>query len=443
MKKALFIVVALVLAVSVSLIGCAPPEEEAPDKVVIGISSDLSGPLKEIRASALTPIRLVYLDELNDAGGILLDEYGATYKVPVEVKEYDDGGVIATMLDNTEKLITVDKVDFMFGATGTAMISAQAPLVNSLGYVLLTFEGGATQMKDSLPGMPYVFVNLSFSDWYQMPVLAPMLKEKGAATAYIVWIQDLHGIEYNGMAGIAFAACNISVVKSVSISADPVTAAAQAPGIIADAISYNPDVFCYFAYPPQVMPLTGQAIAQNFTPRAMIGGPGTNFGFYGLAWGGNTTGIMCFAVANNKTSPAMATMFNKVIAFMDGVGGYPGFYFFDPWGWPCYWSVMQIWQNAVESVGKVDQDALKDALKAGTFNTILSPTTTYKMFGAGGGLLDYKCHTGEIGQWQNGYVEIVAGTQVLDESYNLTSRASFLPNYVTTASFIYPKPGWP
>lgn len=446
MKKVLFILMALVLALSVGLIGCGAPAEEEevpprPTKVVIGVSSDLSGPLKDIRAAALSPILAVYLNELNAAGGLLLKEYGATYRVPVEVKEYDDGGDIATMIANTEKLITQDKVDFMFGATGTAMISAQASVVNGLKYVLLTFEGGATQMKETLPGMPYVFVNLSFSDWYQMPVLAKMLKEKGASTAYVVWIEDLHGIEYNGQASIAFAAEGITVVKSVGISADPATAAAQAPGIIADAKDKNADVFCMFCYPAQIFPLTGQAIAQGFNPKAMIGGPGANFGFYHIELGGTpyqkglTEGIMCFAIANSKTSPAMKTMYEKMEAFWNTVNPFPGasFYLKDFWGHPIYWSVMQIWQKAVEDIGYVNQDKLKDALKTGTFNTILSPMTTYKMFGAGGGLLDYKTHTGEIGQWQNGYIEIVGYTGITSD----------LPNYKVTAPFIYPKPAWP
>jgi ABC-type branched-subunit amino acid transport system substrate-binding protein len=445
-KKILFISVAMVLALGMSLIGCTagPGEEEIPiqpDQIVIGVSSPLDGPLAPIRASALSPVLAVYLQELNDAGGIHLKEYdrpGVEVRVPVVVKEYNDSSGVDTMLENTEKLITVDKVDFMFGACGTAMIAAQAPLVNSLGHVLLTFEGGATTMKETLPGMPYVFVNLSFSDWYEMPVLAKMLGDAGATTAYVVWINDLHGVEYNAISNIYFDDEGITISKSVSISGVPSEAAAQAPGIIADAKAVNADVFCMFAYPDQIMPLTGQAIAQGFNPKAMIGGPGVNFGFYGLAFGPLSEGILCFAVANVKTSSAMETMFDKLEAYWDAAGAHmspplPGFYFMDFWGAPIYWSVMQIWQAAVEQVGYVNQDLLKDALKSGEFNTIMSSKTKYTMFGTGGGFLDYKAHTGEIGQWQNGYVEVVGYDGIKSD----------LPNYKVTADFIYPKPAFP
>jgi branched-chain amino acid transport system substrate-binding protein len=445
-KKVFFILTAVVLTLSLSLMGCAQGEEEEeipiqPDQVVIGVSSPLDGPLATVRASALSPVLAVYLQELNAAGGIHLKEYdrpGVEVKVPVVVKEYNDSSSVDTMLENTEKLITEDKVDYMFGACGTAMIAAQAPLVNSLGHVLLTFEGGATTMKETLPGMPYVFVNLSFSDWYELPVLAKMLADAGATTAYVVWINDLHGVEYSAKAVDIFPTEGLAVVKSVSISWIPSTAAEQAPGIIADAKAVNADVFCMFAYPDQIMPLTGQAIAQGFNPKAMIGGPGANFGFYGLAFGPLSEGILCFAVANAKTSSAFEAMFDKLETFWDAVGAQmnpplPGFYFLDFWGAPIYWSAMQIWQQAVEKVGYVDQDLLKDALKSGEFETIMSSKTKYTMFGAGGGMLDYKAHTGEIGQWQNGYVEVVGYDGIKSD----------LPNYKVTADLIYPKPAFP
>jgi branched-chain amino acid transport system substrate-binding protein len=432
-NRILFISLAVVLALSVGLIGCGGDGGEvAPTKVVIGVSSPLDGPLAAIRAGALTPILDSYLAILNDEeGGILLDKYGADYRVEVEVLEYNDSSDVETMLENTEKLITEDEVDFMFGACGTAMIAAQAPLVNSLDHVLLTFEGGATTMKETLPGMPYVFVNLNFSDWYELPVLAKMLADAGATTAYIVWINDLHGIEYNSVATHEFGVHNITIVKSVSISAIPPEAAAAAPGIVADAKSENADVFCMFAYDYCVIPLTTEAIAQGFNPKAMIGGPGANFGFFAYALDDPpdptlTEGIMCLTTANNKTSDEMAWLFDEVL--MPAVG----FANMDWWGAPLYWAAMEMWQAAVEEVGEVDQDAIRDALATGNFTTVLGDTW-YTMFGSGGGILAYECHTGEVGQWQNVMVETVGYEGITDD----------LPNYVVTANFTYPKPAWP
>ena len=72
-------------------------------------------------------------------------------------------------------------------------------------------EGGATSLEGMLPSLPYVFVSLSFSDWYEMPVLADILSAKGVKTAYVVYISDLHGIEYSGVAGIDLPQKGINV----------------------------------------------------------------------------------------------------------------------------------------------------------------------------------------------------------------------------------------
>jgi hypothetical protein len=62
-----------------------------------------------------------------------------------------------------------------------------------------------------------------------------------------------------------------------------------------------------------------------------------------------------------------------------------------------------------------------------TFTTSLGPTRYVN------GLLDKGSHTGEMGQWINGKVEIIGYTGV----------EKVLPNYKATAKIVYPKPAWP
>ena len=139
----------------------------------------------------------------------------------------------------------------------------------------------------------------------------------------------------------------------------------------------------------------------------------------------------------------------------------------DFWGHPLYWAEMQMWENAIMEVGTVDagtggflidQDDLQAELHSyasegtgvetvlGTAWYTLFPRAEYPMgpaVGSGGGILAYECHTGEVGQWQDGYVEVLAPSQVLDESLSLVDIGTFLPNYTnTTAVFNYPKPDW-
>jgi branched-chain amino acid transport system substrate-binding protein len=380
------------------------------EKIVCGMSRPISGPLAIIGDSAFAPIYNTWVPMVNDEGGIYLEEYGK--KLPLELLIYDDKSDVGTMTRLTEKLILEDKVDFLWPACGSAFVFAQGPLANKYEYVLVTAEGGATTIKDVLPTLPYLFVSLSFSDWYQMPIFADLLAAKGAKSAYVIYIADVFGIEYSGVAGNEFGRVGIKVVGNVSVPPDLKDFAP----VILDAQKSGADVFCVLGYPDQVMPATGTAIALGYNPKAFIGGPGANFGFYHTAFGPAVEGVTCFAVANKATSPALAEMYDILYS------GKPE-EINDWWGHPCYWAALDIWKAAVEKCGKVDQDMLKDILATEKLDTVMGPTW-FTMFGDGGGILAKECHPGEIGQWQNGICEIVGGN-------------------ITTAPFVYPKPAWP
>lgn len=392
----------------------APKPPPAKEKIIVGMSRSLSGPLAQINDSAFRPIWETWVPMVNNEGGIFVKEYNK--KLPIELKIYDDKSDVGTMARLTEKLILEDKVDFIWGATGTAMIFAQAPIANKYGYILPTAEGGATQIKDMLPSLPYVFVNLSFSDWYQIPVLADILKEKGAKTVYIQYIADLHGIEYSGVAGIELPKRGLQIVGVKSVPPDVKDLSA----IVKEAKAANVDAFLSFAYPDQNILVTAQSIELGFNPKFFLTGPGANFGFFHDIFGPAVEGISCFAVANRKTSPAMKAMYDKLYAGKPEAAN-------DWWGHPCYWAGLEIWKAAIEKAGTLDQKKIREVMATETFNTILGPTKYVN------GLMAKESHTGEIGQWQKGIVEII-GYKGIEKT---------LTNYVVTAETVYPKPAWP
>ena len=455
-NKILFISLAMVLALSVGLIGCgeAEPEPEIPPEptvIKVGMSRDVNG---FFELAAFGPTYRAYFAELNAAGGIHLKQYdvgNVTCTVPIEVVRRDDGDNPATSAANIELLIKTDKVDFLFGGCGTSHIFSQAPIANYWKYVLMTAEGGATELKTSLAGMPYIFVNLSFSDWYQIPVLAKILAEAQEAvepgvnaTAYISFISEQHGTEYTQVSNTYFPANNIDIVKTVGhpyVTTD-------FSDVINEAKNLDVDIFCAYTYPWNVWAVTQEAITQDFNPRAFVCGPGANFGLYGDpdTTGLNMTqieGVMSFAIANYDTNgPGMDEALDKIAyqieTDIEAPHGYGiGQVFLDWWGHPIYWASLQIWQQAVEAVGYVSQDKLKDELRsydseADGVDTILGKTW-YNIFGSGGGVLAYQCHTGEIGQWINGVYEIIGYEEIeLD-----------LDRYVVTEDYVYPKDPWP
>jgi branched-chain amino acid transport system substrate-binding protein len=359
----------------------------------------------------------LWQEQVNAEGGIYVAEYGK--KLPIEYIIYDDATDVGAMVRFTEKLVLDDKVDILFSSCGTAFISAQAPVANKYGMVLITAEGGATIMREALFGLPYVFVSLAFSDHYQLPVFADMCAAAGAETAYMITIADLHGVEYGGVATQEFNRVGIQVLANKSV---PITQT-DFSLLVKDAQAADPDVFCVFAYPPIVLPVTGEMMAINFNPPAVIMGPGCNFGFYGATFGPATVeGVSCFAVANSKTSPEHERHFSELEALV----GWPNL---DWWGTPLYEPSCDIWEQAIEGTGTLDQDTIRDYIATNHFVTKLIPDAYYNMYGDGGGLLAMETHAGEIGQWQGGIVEIVGGGD--------------WPATVLTADWVYPKPPWP
>jgi branched-chain amino acid transport system substrate-binding protein len=376
------------------------------DNIVVGMSRPLSGSQAIVGDSAFRPVYETWVAEVNADGGVYVEEYGK--KLPIELIIYDDTTDVGTMTRLTEKLIVEDKVDFLWPACGTSFVFAQAPIANKHGYVLLTAEGGATQIKEMLPSLPYVFVTLSFSDWYQLPVLADLLSAKGAKTAYIVYIADLHGIEYSGVAGIEFPKKGIEILGVKSVPPD----IKDLSPVINQAKASEADVFCCFAYPDQIMPATGTSIALAYNPKAWIGGPGVNFGFYHTAFGPAVEGVTGFTSFSPKQSAKAQELADKLYA------GKPED-LQDPWGHPLYWASLEIWKQAIEKAGTLDQEKIRDIIASETFETVLGPTWFEN------GLLSKDCHPGEIGQWIDGVYEVVG------------------PVDKATAEMVYPKPEWP
>jgi hypothetical protein len=465
-NRILFISLAVVFVMGLGLVGCGgdnlPQIPEQPSVLVIGTARDTDESLSVFEQLAAGPVMREFVEYVNeDLGGVHLKEYDTANNPDVMVQleidrreinvaTWDVGDITADICAD----IADGDVHFLFGGPGTDCIFTQAPIANGAKVVLLTFEGGATVIANDplkLAKWPYVFLSLSYSDWYQLPVLSNILEAELGRTpkAYVVHIEGEHGDEY-----LAVAEDNFDVVGHAQIPFNPTDYGPLVGGVMNTAIAAlgdpanpNYDLFCCFAYPDHVMMTTGTAMATGFNPPAMVFGPGSNFGFFAYSFGepvdpNMVNGIMGFTVAAYDAKAEIQAVYDRIAARMDddagdplsGMSGLPGILSQDYWGVPCYWSACQMWLEAVESVGYVDQELLRDALAGfedDPADTILGDCW-FRMYGTpgeGGGNQDYLCHLGEIGQWQSG------GTF---ETVGYAGITSDLPNYVVTADFMFP-----
>jgi ABC-type branched-subunit amino acid transport system substrate-binding protein len=449
LKKILFISLAVVLGLSVGLIGC-DGGPVAPDAIKVGLVRDLDGVLVFYDQMSGGPVYRAFNKTVNDAGGIYMSEYGEKLPLELTIRNYDPMAP-GELGDQTTALITQDDVHFVWGAPGTTTIYTQASICNAYGIVLHTLEGGATDMMadpEKLASWPYVWINLSFSDWYQIPVLWETLKDQGVTTpkAYVVYIDNEHGHEYRDVTISVFGAGNVTAVGHDQYMAtqsdidDLVNDAITALNVSGSGPDY--EVFCAFTYMPYLGYIMTSFDSFDFDPPSIMMGPGASSGAFDLAFGGAMMeGVSAFAVANNKTdvSPqdttmSFAAMWNLV---MPQATGFPPAFTWDVWGHPIEWAGLELWQAAVEEVGHLDvgysaevRDVLASFNATNPCTTVIGDTW-YEVFGGGlgGGVIDYECMPGQICQWQSGYTEIVGPSTPPYSKYD------------TTASFIYPMTG--
>jgi branched-chain amino acid transport system substrate-binding protein len=386
----------------------APPKGDKSE-IVIGAVRSQTGVFAMFDQTAFGPCYRMWVDEVNADGGIYVEEYGK--KLPVRLKVYDDTSDMGTMTQLYQKLILEDKVDFLLPPVSTAFLNAAVPIANQYGYLMIGAEGGSASLKETLAQYPNFFSVLNYTET-QIPAMVDIFVELGIKSAYIVYIQDTHGIEYSEAAKPAFEAAGIEVVDMKAVPPD----IADMTPIVNEAKGSGADAFCMFTYPDQSFPAIGIATAVGFNPKVFLIGPGGSFDAIKLAMGGDAAveGIMFEGAWNTKSSPEAAEFAERLQKFNEGSEGFG----MDWWGHNVYYAGLQVLQEAIEKSGTLDNAKIADYIKNNHFTTVLGDTYFVNQE------LAAECYQGQIGQWQNGFPEVI------DVGDN------------RTADPIFPKPEW-
>jgi len=378
------------------------------DKIVIGAARPISGVNAFFEENAFGPAYKLWVQDVNAAGGIDV----AGKKMLVEMKVYDDQSDLDTSMRLMTKLMEEDKVDFIFAPTSTAFLFAAAGVANAHKYILMSAEGGATTLEKEMQKgkLPYFFQGLSYSNHDQMPAFAELLKEKGAKTVSIVYLDDLHGIEYASQAQVFLSGAGVDILSSTAIPGD----IKDMSSIIKQIQKENPDVVCFFAYPPQNILAMQTMMQLNYNPKGVLLGPGGSFQFFANIFGPAMEGVMFEGAWSVNSTPEAQTYYDKLKAFL-GSGDNIDF-----WGAIIYRAELEFFQQAIEKAGTLDQDKVAEVMRTEHFPTAMSPDTFFT-----NQIFDISSYDGQIGQWQNGVAQVI---DVGDKR---------------TAEPIYPKPPWP
>ena len=411
------------------------------DVITIRAVRPLTGDEAIFDQTAFGPQYRMWEDEINKDGGLYVKSLDR--KVPVEIKVYDDASVMENTTRMFEQMVSQEKPDLILGPEGTARLFACAPLAQKYGYLLLAAEGGALMLAEQFAEMreDYGNVNtfsiLSYSET-QVPALVKFLDAENISSVYCAYINDLHGLEYWDATERALKEVGVEIKGSEPVDPNDVLA----DSIINNAKASGAQAFLSYTYPQQSIPIAIAAVQLDYNPDVYLVGPGGTYDFFGLYSFGDPSnqsleGLIGWGAWNEDSSEAARQYsehfreywINDGTFWKDADGSFKDSgdktVFQDWWGHICYYSVMQILQQAVENAGELNADGmlnnetLVNYIETASFDTVMNPQLHF----TNNILLD-DMYLGNIGQWQNGRVEVI----------DVDARR--------TADPIVPKPHW-
>ncbi|MCL1895527.1 MAG: ABC transporter substrate-binding protein [Clostridiales bacterium] len=386
----------------------------------------------------------MWADEINQAGGVYVKSLDR--QVMVDVQVYDDGSDITKTTQLFEQIVASEKPDLVLAPEGTASLFACSPIAQKYDYLLLAAEGGAKELENYLPPLgdnTNTFSILSYSET-QVPALIKFFEEQGVESVYCVYVDDLHGTEYWGYTKSELEKIGIDIKGSESA---PLEGDFDADAVVNNAMRSDADAFLVYTYPGNSIPITASAAKLGYNPKMYLVGPGGCYDFFGAFSLGDPTNIALDGMigwgAWNEKSTAHGTKakeysehfqqywIEKGLFWKNADGSFGDIgggdtVFQDWWGHICYYSVMQILQQALENAGELMDDGrinnltLVDYIANNSFDTVMHTELRF----TNNILLD-DMYLGNIGQWQGGVFEVI----------DVDDRR--------TADPWYPKPAWP
>ena len=381
----------------------APTATQAPP-IKIGISLSLSGDFSADGQGFKQGYQL-WADTVNKNGGLLGRQ--------VQLDIVSDASSPDQVQTNYEKLITVDKVDLVFGPYSSLLTKPASDVANKYGYAMVEGAGGAPSVFNR--GLKNVF-----------DVSAPVLYWLDSFGEYLLSLpadQRPTSIAY-ATEDDPFTQPQIDRLKATMEKAGIKTAYYQV--YPAETTDYNPiadkiiaskaDVVVAGVFLPDLAAFVQRFRQQHYNPKALIATSGPDLGNDFLkALGGPTVaeGIMnpngWFADLNNSSNQQM------VKDYIAQYGGTPDQINGDV---AEGYAVGQVMQQVIEKIGSLDNAKILDELHSGaTYDSVQGPVK-FDDIGENIAKPQY------LLQWQNG---------------------KFVPIYpaVTGGAPEYPKPNWP
>lgn len=376
------------LAASVATVAMLSGAAFAQETIRLGASAPKTGPLAGGSAVTYWPAIHLWVDDVNGRGGI---DVGGK-KMQVELIEYDDRTSNEEAIKNIQRMVNVDKVDFIIPPYGTGINLATAPLINKAGYPHIAVTAVANGTRDFAARWPNSFWTLGESKHFAESLVNVLqdMREGGQIgdKVAVVNVADAFGIELAEAGKPALEEAGFEIVYEASY---PLGTQDFAP-IVSSAAGASPDAFIAFSYPPDTFGLTQQAAIADLDVKVFYTGVATAFPAFAGANGAAAEGIMG-AGGINADDPKIQDFITRHTEVTDQA---PDF-----WASPVQYASLEVLEQAITAAGSLDKQAVIDAIHNGTFDTIMGEWNF-----TDGVIEQYWT----VGQWQGGVFKGVGST---------------------------------
>jgi branched-chain amino acid transport system substrate-binding protein len=412
---AIVIVAGVVGGVSYYFLVVKAPPTTTKTSIVVGWVHGITGYL-----SGLTAVLDIYYKEIIEDYN---KKYGGLYDPDVGKNltltyiEYDDQSDISNCISLTEKLITVDHVDLIFGPCSTAFNFAVFPIYQEYHYPVVSTTFGSDIAADEMRSgqLSYCFSVLGFPAETGEQVLSFLqyinsTKAPGSIRSVgIINDNDQHGVEYGAAiySALYLAGFSIPVHESYLESISDFTP------IIDDLKAANVTVVVNCGYEGGLF--VRQCISEGYCPKLMFNGPGMEVPEL-VYYVYDFTKTNLIGLCQYDGWPTTAYNTPALAAWAAAEKNRTGYYPFPASA--VFYAGLQCLFLAVEKVG-LNHEKIRDALATDTFNTLVGATHLVQ-----GSYM--RCSlAGTIVQWQGGDMMQVVW-----------------PLNASTATIIYPKTSW-
>lgn len=376
----------IALAASAATLALAGTAALAQDTIKIGASAPKSGPLAGGAAVTHWPNIQLWMKEINDAGGLKVGDK----QMKLELVEYDDKTNGEEAIKNIQRLATVDKVDFLVTPYSTGLNIATAPMIAKYGYPHITTSAATDGVAEFAKRWPNSFWMLGTSTQLAHGVVEALtkLKDKGdiGNKVALVNVADAFGLELIGAAKPQLASAGFEIVYETSY---PLGTQDLAP-VISGAKAAAPDAFVAFSYPGDTFALTEQAQVQGLNVGAFYTGVGTAFPAFAGRFKEAANGVMGIGGVNSNDEKIKAYFAKS----KEVTGADP-----DYWASATTYAGLQILGQAIEKAGSLDKAAVVEAIRSGTFETVIGPISMPE---------NVNKNVWTVGQWDGGVFKAVA-----------------------------------